>query len=127
MAEEESPEMLPLYEDLLTVQPSLEEADSDADSDLLNLDETEDDDDFTIPVQQSRPSSASEAAPPPADSSLYEVCKHLESKLGIKCLAALDAEAAERDLYDDKRLPTTQQPAKQLRPVVPACMKEMRQ
>lgn len=84
MTEEESPDMPLLYEELLRVEPSLEEADSNADSDLLKLDEMEDvEDDFTFPVQQSRPSSASEAARPPVDSSLCEVCKHLKSKLGM--------------------------------------------
>lgn len=57
---------------------------------------------------------------------MYKVCKRAASKLGIQWPTALDAEGVERDLYNGKRLPTTQQPAKQLLPAVPACMKEMK-
>ncbi|GLD48525.1 uncharacterized protein AKAME5_000248800, partial [Lates japonicus] len=50
---------------------------------------------------------------------------HAASKLGIQWPAAQDAEGAERDLYDSKRLPPAQPPAKQFLPAVPACMKEV--
>ena len=61
----------------------------------------------------------------PVDSNLHEVCKRAAAKLGIHWPAAPDAEGAERDLYDDKRLPPAQPPSKQVLPAVPICMKEM--
>lgn len=122
MMEDESPDMPPLFEDLLGMEQDTEEAD-DANSDLLNLNDMEEvEDDSAFPVQQSRPPSDSD----PVDSSLYEVCKRAASKLGIQWPAALDAEGMERDLYDGKRLPTSQPLAKQLLPAVPACMTEMK-
>lgn len=123
--EDEPLDMPPLFEDLLGMEQTTEEED-DANSNLLDLNDMEEvEDDSTFPVQQSRPPSASDAALP-VDSSLYKVCKRAACKLGIQWPAALDVEGAERDLYDGKRLPTSQSPAKQLLPAVPACMKEMR-
>lgn len=124
MADEPS-EMPPLFEDLLEGEPGAEDAEGDANSDLLDMDEMdEEEDDTTFPIKQSRPPSASDTAPP-VDSNLYEVCKRAAAKLGIQWPAAQDAEGTERDLYDGKRLPPAQPPSKQLLPPVPACMKEM--
>ncbi|XP_034564504.1 uncharacterized protein LOC117830473 [Notolabrus celidotus] len=123
--ETDSPVMPPLFEELLDLERGEEDAEDDANSDLLDLNEMEDEeDDSTFPTQHSRPPSASDAAPQ-VDSSLYEVCKRAAAKLGIQWPAAEDAEGAERDLYDGKRLPPAQPAAKQLLPPVPACMKEM--
>ncbi len=75
MIEAESPDMPPLFEELLEVEPGCEEAEGHANSDLLDIEEMEDEeDDSTFPAQQSRPPSPS-AATPPVDSSLFEVCK----------------------------------------------------
>ncbi|KAE8298002.1 hypothetical protein D5F01_LYC02488 [Larimichthys crocea] len=79
----------------------------------------EGEEDSTFPTQ-SRPPSSTEAAAP-VDNNLYEVCKRAVAKLNIPWPAAQDMEGATRDLYDGKRLP----PAKQLLPVVPACMTKM--
>ncbi|XP_039897551.1 uncharacterized protein LOC120739743 [Simochromis diagramma] len=49
----------------------------------------------------------------------------LDQNLGIPWPAAQDAEWAERDLYDGKRLPPALPSSKQLLPAVPACMKEI--
>ena len=123
--EDESPELPPLFEDLLEGEPDSEDAEGDANSDLLNVDEMEDEeDDSTFPVQQSRPPSASDAAPP-VDGNLCEVCKRAAAKLGVQWPAAQDAEETERDLYNGKRLPPAQPPSQQLLTPVPACMKEM--
>lgn len=129
MMEEESPLMPPSFEDLLDQnvgEPGGEDAEGDADSDLLDLEDMdeEQEDDSTFPPQQSRPPSGAEVAPL-VDSNLYEVCKRAAAKLGIPWPAAQDAEGAERDLYDGKRLPPALPPSKQLLPAVPACMKEM--
>ena len=125
MMDEESSAMPPLFEDLLEVEPGGEDAEGDAISDILDMDGMEDEEeDSTFPIPQSRPPSATDTAPP-VDSSLYEVCKRAAAKLGIQWPAAQDPEGAERDLYDGKRLPPAQPPAKQLLPAVPACMKEM--
>ncbi|GAA6219773.1 uncharacterized protein LOC117830473 [Lates japonicus] len=123
----EPPDMPPLFEELLEGEMCGEEAEGDANSDLLDMDEMEDEeDDAKFPASQSRPHSASDAVPP-VDSSLYEVCKRAASKLGIQWPAAQDTAGTERDLYDGKRLPPAQPPAKQLLPAVPACMKEVNQ
>ncbi|XP_034567334.1 uncharacterized protein LOC117832353 [Notolabrus celidotus] len=123
--ETDSPVMPPLFEELLDLERGEEDAEGGANSDLLDLNEmVDEEDDSTFPTQHSRPPSASDAAPQ-VDSSLYEVCKRAAEKLGIQWPAAEDAEGAERDLYDGKRLPPAQPAAKQLLPPVPACMKEM--
>ncbi|KAK0156238.1 hypothetical protein N1851_000491 [Merluccius polli] len=123
-----SPLVPPLFDDaILEAEPGTEDAEGDGDAnfDLLDMDGMEEEeDDSTFPVQLSRPPSASDAAQP-ADSNLYEVCKRAAAKLGIQWPAAPDAEGAERDLYDGKRLPPAQPPSKQLLPAVPICMKEM--
>ena len=126
MMEAEAPVMPPLFDELLKGDPGCEDAEGDANSDLLDIYDNmeEEEDDSTFPTPQSRPPSASETVPP-VDSSLYEVCKRAAAKLGIVWPAAESAEGAERDLYDGKRLPPAQPPAKQLLPAVPACMKEM--
>eukprot|EP00064_Thunnus_orientalis_P023115 superscaffoldBa00008431_g23344 len=101
-------------------------ADSEAGSDILNLDEMEGgQDESTFPTQQSRPSSSAEA-PPLVANNLYKLCKCAAAKLNIQWPAAQETEGIERDLYDGKRFPPAQPPAKQLLPVVPAYMKEMR-
>ena len=125
MMDAESPEMPPLFEELLELEPGGEDAEGDANSDLLDMDDMEDEEeDSTFPVEPSRPPSASDVVPP-VDSNLYEVCKRAASKLGIQWPAAQDATGGERDLYDGKRLPPAQPPSKQLLPAVPICMTEM--
>ncbi|KAK0152765.1 hypothetical protein N1851_005700 [Merluccius polli] len=128
MMEAVSPLVPPLFDDaILEAEPGTEDAEGggDANFDLLDMDGMEEEeDDSTFPVQLSRPPSASDAVQP-ADSNLYEVCKRAAAKLGIQWPAAPDAEGAERDLYDGKRLPPAQPPSKQLLPAVPICMKEM--
>ncbi|KAK0148792.1 hypothetical protein N1851_010874 [Merluccius polli] len=126
MMEAVSPLVPPLFDDaILEAEPGTEDAEGDGNFDLLDMDGMEEEeDDSTFPVQLSRPPSASDAAQP-ADSNLYEVCKRAAAKLGIQWPAAPDAEGAERDLYDGKRLPPAQPPSKQLLPAVPICMKEM--
>ncbi|XP_075959924.1 LOW QUALITY PROTEIN: uncharacterized protein LOC142963104 [Anarhichas minor] len=125
MMDAECREIPPLFEGLLDVEPGCEDAEGDANSDFLEMDDTEEEeDDSTFPLQQPRPPSASDAVSP-MDSDLYEVCKRAASKLGILWPAAQDATGGERDLYDGKRLPPAQPPSKQLLPAVPACMKEM--
>ncbi|XP_077961988.1 uncharacterized protein LOC144410249 [Gasterosteus aculeatus] len=125
MMDAESPEMPPLFEELLELEPGGEDAEGDANSDLLDVDDMEEEeDDSTFPVEPPRPPSASDVVPP-VDNNLYEVCKRDASKLGIQWPAAQDATGGERDLYDGKRLPPTLPPSKQLLPAVPICMKEM--
>ena len=128
MMEAASPLVPPLFDDIIfEAEPGAEDAegDGDANSDILDMDGMEEEeDDSTFPVQLSRPPSASDAMQP-VDSNLYEVCKRAAAKLGIPWPAAPDAEGAERDLYDGKRLPPAQPPSKQLLPAVPICMKEM--
>lgn len=129
MMEAESPDMPPLFEGLLTPEDGElgdEDADGDANSDLLDLDmdDEEEEDNSLFPAQQSRPPSANDSAPP-ADNNLHEVCKRAAAKLGLAWPAAKDAEGAVRDLYDGKRLPPAHSTARQLLPAVPACMKEM--
>lgn len=46
------------------------------------------------------------------------------ARLDIKWLAPLGDQNPERDLYDGKRLPSRTSPAKQLLPVVLACLRE---
>ena len=102
-----------------------EDADGDAGSDILELDDMEEgEDESTFPTQPSRPPSSTGAASP-VDNGLYEVCKRAAGKLNIPWPAAQDMEGKERDIYDGKRLPPAQPPAKQLLPAVPACMREM--
>uniref|UniRef100_G3Q9M2 Uncharacterized protein n=1 Tax=Gasterosteus aculeatus TaxID=69293 RepID=G3Q9M2_GASAC len=123
MMDAESPEMPPLFD--LELGPGGEDAEGDANSDLLDVDDMEEEeDDSTFPVEPPRPPSASDVVPP-VDNNLYEVCKRVASKLGIQWPAAQDATGGERDLYDGKRLPPTLPPSKQLLPAVPICMKEM--
>ena len=128
MMEAASPLVPPLFDDLiLEAEPGAEDAEGDGDAnfDLLDMDGIEEEeDDSTFPVQLSRPPSASDAVQP-VDGNLYEVCKRAAAKLGIQWPAAPDAEGAERDLYDGKRLPPAQPPSKQLLPAVLICMKEM--
>lgn len=51
-------DMPPLFEELLEVEPGCEDAEVDANSDLLDMDEMEEEeDDSTFPVEQSRPPS----------------------------------------------------------------------
>ncbi|KAL6467752.1 hypothetical protein MHYP_G00234290 [Metynnis hypsauchen] len=130
MMEAEPQEVPPLFENLLTQvegEPGDEDSDGMANSDLLDGGDMEEDeeDDSTFPAQQSRPPSATDTGAQ-ADSNLYEVCKRAVAKLAIPWPAAQNAEGAERDLYDGKRLPPAHTPARQLLPAVPACVKEMR-
>ncbi len=127
MMEAESPDMPLPFEGLLKQEegePGDEDAVGDANSDLLDLDMDEEKDNFLFPVQPSRPPSANDSASQVV-SNLHEVCKQAAAKLGLALPTAKDAEGAERDLYDEKRLPPAQPVAKQLLPAVPACMKEM--
>ncbi|GAA6100205.1 uncharacterized protein LOC115772683, partial [Tachysurus ichikawai] len=116
MMEAESPDTTLRFDGLLMqVDDELgdEDADGDDNSDLLNLgmDDEEEEDNSPFPVQQSKPPSTTDSAPP-ADSSLHEP-------------AAKAAQGAVRDLYDEKRLLPTHSAVRQLLPAVPACMKEM--
>ncbi len=129
MMEAESPDMPPLFEGLLTQEegePGDEDAEGDANSDLLDLymGDEEEEDNSLFPVQQSRPPSANDSASQ-VDSNLHKVCKRAAAKLGLAWATAKDAEGAERDLYDGKRLPPAQPAERQLLPAVPACMNEM--
>ncbi len=129
MMEAESPDMPPLFEGLLTQEegdPGDEDAEGNANSDLLDLDidDEEEEDNSLFPVHQSRRPSTNESALQ-VDSNLHKVCKRAAAKLGLAWPVAKDAEGAERDLYDGKRLPPAQPAARQLLPAVPACMKEM--
>lgn len=129
MMEAESPDMPPLFEGLLAQEeegPCDEDRDGDANSDLLDLDmdDEEEEDNSPFPIPQSRPPSTTDSASQ-ADSNLHEVCKWATAKLGLAWPAAQNAEGAERDLYDGKRLPPAQPTARQLLPAVTACMKEM--
>lgn len=93
MMEAESPEIPPLFEELLEVETGFDEVEGDANSDILDMDKMEDvEDDYTSRVKESRPPSASDAASP-VDSSLYKVCKRVTSKckLGIQWPVVLDA------------------------------------
>ncbi len=93
--EAESPDMPPLFEGLITQEegePGDEDAEGNANSDLLNLDEEEEEDNSLFPVQPSRPPSTNDSASQ-VDSNLHEVCKRAE--LGLACPAAKDAEGAE--------------------------------
>lgn len=91
MMDAESPEMPPLFKDLLELEPGGEDAEGDANSDLLDVDDMEEEeDDSTFPVEPPRPPSASDVVPP-VDNNLYEVCKRAASKLGIQWPAAQDA------------------------------------
>eukprot|EP00064_Thunnus_orientalis_P023807 superscaffoldBa00009398_g24068 len=118
-------DMPPLFEGLIRPEEGSDDVNRKAGFDILDLDEMEEgEDESTFPTQQSRPSSSAEVAPS-VDNNLYEVCKRATAKLNIPWPAAQDAEGIVRDLYDGKQLPPAQPPAKQLLPVVPACMKEM--
>ncbi len=88
------------------------------------MDEEEEEDNSSFPVQPSRTPTANDSALQ-VDSNLHEVCKRAVAKLGLAWPAAKDAEGAERDLYNGKRLSPAQPAARQLLPAVPACMKEM--
>ena len=75
MMEAASPLVPPLFEEFLDAEPGTEDAEGDANSNLLDMDGLEEEeDDSTFPVQQSRLPSASDAVQP-VDSNLYEVCK----------------------------------------------------
>ncbi|XP_029965627.1 uncharacterized protein LOC115401518 [Salarias fasciatus] len=82
--------------------------------DLLNDDNEEDDEDAILPpTPASRPSSSvSGGIQPPSSPS--EVDLHEDDKGG------------ERDLYDGKILPSRPVSKKQVMPVIPACMKELK-
>ncbi|XP_035985652.1 uncharacterized protein LOC118559064 [Fundulus heteroclitus] len=124
MMEEEYPSMPPLFEGL-TDSGKLDETEGDSNSDLLELEDMEEEeDDSTFPGQHSRPPSGAEVTSP-GDSDLYDVCRRAALKLNIPWPAAQDAGGAERDLYDGKRLPPAVPSAKQLLPAVPACIREM--
>lgn len=126
MEEADVRDMPPLFEGLLDRGDESDDADGEAGSDILDLDEMEEgEDESTFPSQDSRPASSS-GATSPVDNNLYEVCKRAAAKLNIPWPAAQDTEGKVRDLYDGKRLPPAQPPAKQLLPAVPACMQEMR-
>jgi len=67
---------MPLFEELLEVEPGCENAEGDANSELLDMEEREDEeDDSTLPVQQSRTVH-------PVGRNFYKVCKRATSKLG---------------------------------------------
>ena len=120
--------MPPLFEDEGLIEPGglSDDADGEAGSDILDFEMEEGVDDTTFPTgEQSRPPSSSGAASA-VDTGLYEVCKRAAAKLNIPWPTAQDTEGKERDLYDGKRLPPAQAPAKQLLPAVPACIREMR-
>ncbi len=87
------------------MKPGDKDAEGDANSDLLDLDmdEEEEEDNSSFPVQLSRTPTANDSASQ-VDSNLHEVCKRAVAKLGLAWPAAKDAEGAERDLYDGKRL-----------------------
>ncbi len=77
--ETESPDMPPLFEGLLMQEegePGDEDAEGDANSDLLDLDmdEEEEEDNSLFAIQPSRPPSANDSASQ-VDSNLHEVCK----------------------------------------------------
>ncbi|KAL6463407.1 hypothetical protein MHYP_G00277980 [Metynnis hypsauchen] len=94
-------------------EPEGEDSDGEAKSSLLdrgNMEEDEEDN-STFPAQQSRPPSSTNTGAQ-ADSSLNEVCKHVAAKLAIPWPVAQNAEGAERDLYDGKRLPPAHTPAR---------------
>ncbi len=79
MMETESPDMPPLFEGLLMQEegePGDEDAEGDANSDLLDLDmdEEEEEDNSLFAIQPSRPPSANDSASQ-VDSNLHEVCK----------------------------------------------------
>ncbi|KAI7790222.1 putative GAG protein [Triplophysa rosa] len=127
--EAESLDMPPLFDGLLEQEegePGDEDAEGDANSDLLDLDmdDEEEEENSLFPAQQSRPPSTNDSASQ-IDSNLHVVCKRAAAKLGLPWPAAKDAEGTVRDLYDRKRLPPAQPAARQLLPAVPACMKEM--
>lgn len=127
-ASELPPLLPPLFEDLPPQgdgEPE-EELEEDATSDIANEDdmEEEEEDDSLLPSQQRRSSSATETASQ-IDPNLHEVCRRAANKLSIPWPAAVDTEGTVRDLYDGKRLPPAQAPARQLLPPVPACMKEV--
>lgn len=127
MMEEESSPMPPLFEGLMEsreLERGLEETEGDANSDLLDLEDMEEEEDDVFPAQLSRPPSGADIASP-GDSDLYDVCKRAALKLNIPWPAAQDAGGTERDLYDGKRLPPVLPSTKQLLPAVPACMREM--
>ncbi len=88
------------------------------------MDEEEEEDNSSFPVQLSRTPTANDSASQ-VDSNLHEVCKRAVAKLGLAWPAAKDAKGAERDLYDGKRLSPAQPAARQLLPAMPTCMKEM--
>ncbi|XP_077949128.1 uncharacterized protein LOC120812025 [Gasterosteus aculeatus] len=91
MMDAESTEMPPLFEELLELELGGEDAEGDANSDLLDVDDIEEEeDDSTFPVEPPRPPSASDVVPP-VDNNLYEVCKRAASKLGVQWPAAQDA------------------------------------
>ncbi|XP_029963540.1 uncharacterized protein LOC115400030 [Salarias fasciatus] len=103
----------------------------DDNMDLLNDDNEEDDEDAILPpTPASRPSSSVSGGiqPPssPSEVDLHEVCKRAASRLGIDWPASQDDKGEERDLYDGKILPSRPVSKKQVMPVVPACMKEMK-
>ena len=68
MMEAASPLVPPLFGEFLDAEPGADDAEGDADSDLLDMDVIEEEeDDSTFPVQQSRPPSASDAVQPVDD------------------------------------------------------------
>ena len=101
--------------------------DDDVGSDILAEDPEEDDDDAILPCQPSATSSQSGIAPTLSpEVKLHDVCRRAAARLGLEWPAPQAGQGPERDLYDGKVLPTSMTAAKQLMPVVPACLREVK-
>lgn len=126
--EEVTPDLPPIFENLDGELDDEDAEGDDANSDILNdaMEDGEDEEDSSFPTPPSRPPSSIDVGNSQIDPDFYDVCKRAAAKLGIAWPASPETAGAERDLYDGKRLPPAQQPAKQLLPPVPACMREMR-
>ena len=101
--------------------------DDDVSSDILAEDPEEDDNDAILPCQPSRPPSSQSGTAPTLspDVNLHDVCRGCY-QTGPRVASSPGRSGPERDLYDGKVLPTSLTVAKQLMPMVPACLREVK-
>lgn len=106
----------------------LGDEDDDVSSDILAEDPEDDDDDAILPHQPSRPPSSQSGTAPTLspDVNLHDVCRRAADRLALEWPAPQSGQGPERDLYDGKVLPSSVTVAKQLMPVVPACLREVK-
>ena len=102
--------------------------DDDVSSDILAEDPEEDDDNAILPCQPSRPPSSQSGTAPTLspDVNLHDVCRRAATRLGLEWPAPQAGQGPKGACTTAKVLPTSLTVAKQLMPMVPACLREVK-